>query len=186
MTGMRALLSALLALAGCQGGSSADAVDLSAGSPCSGGLSGAVTETIVRCRVTWDEKSGVAEIGNDGDLVVSDPTRIDDSGGNFGFVFTVDGDAHPESLGYSNVTQAGAGVYVYSDGGANQYVASFSGNAPMAPRALGSLSADLTGVTVDFMTDTERQWIVHGSLTGTLVRAPPSTATDTVQLTLDF
>src|SRR5581483_11021278 len=64
MTAMRALVAMVLALAGCGDGESSGA-DLSAGS-CSGSLSGAVSEKIVSCKVTWDEQSGAADVGNDG------------------------------------------------------------------------------------------------------------------------
>ncbi len=180
-----ARLVALFALGGCQDGSSADAgIDLSVGTPCSGTLSGAVTETILGCKVTWDEKNGVADVGNDGNILVSNPSAIDDSD-SFGFVFTVNGDARTGSFSFANVSGVSAGVNVFGDGGAVNYAASFFA-APMGPPNLGSLSASLTGSTLDFTTATEQQWIVHGSMTATLVARPPSTATDTVQMTLDF
>jgi len=184
MTAMRALVAMVLALAGCGDGESSGA-DLSAGS-CSGSLSGAVSEKIVSCKVTWDEQSGAADVGNDGAIAVSDPTAIVDDGTEFGFVFSLDGDFRAGPLSSANVTMFAGGVFVRSDGGADQYAASFSGNSPMAPPAIGAMRADLTSAAVDFTTATERQWIVHGHLSATFVRPPPFAGGDTVQLTLDF
>lgn len=171
---MRLLSLTLLVLAGCDSGAP----------KCRGSLSGSVTETITGCRVTWDEKSGVADVGNDGILVVSDPTLIDDSN-NFGFLFTVDGDARTGTFSYDNMSTAAAGVFVYVPGGSNKYVANFTA-MPMGPPTLGSLAVTLTSVSMDFSNAGETQWVVHGSLTATLVPPPPSTATDSVQMTLDF
>jgi len=182
---VRALAFALLALAGCDGGL-IEAADLSIASSCTGALDGAVRETITGCRVTWDEMSGVAEIGNDGDIVVSDPTRIDDSGANFGFALTVSGDFRAGTLSFANLTSAEAGVIVFGEGGQERFVATFSGTAPGAPPTFGSISANLTRGDVDLVTAAEQRWIVHGHLDATFVRLPPASGTDHVTMTLDF
>jgi hypothetical protein len=185
MKRVRVLVVAVLALAACEGGEIFSA-DLSVGSTCTGTLTGAVSEKITSCRVTWDEMSGVADIGNAGDIVVSDPTAIDDTGANFGFVLTVNGDYRAGVLSFANVTMAAAGVFVRTDGGQHQFAANFPGSAPMAPPTIGSLDANLTAAEVDVMNATERRWIVHGHVNATLVRPPPSTSPEHVMMSLDF
>jgi hypothetical protein len=185
MKRVHALVIAVLALAACEGGEIFSA-DLSVGSTCTGTLTGAVSEKITSCRVTWDEKSGVADIGNDGDIVVSDPTAIDDTGANFGFVLSVSGDYRAGTLSFTNVTSASAGVFVRTDGGQHQFAASFSGSGPMAPPTFGSLDANLTGAEVDVTNATERRWVVHGHVNAMLVRPPPVTGNERVILALDF
>jgi hypothetical protein len=180
---MRALLPALLALAGCEGTIEAGP-DFSAGVPCTGRLSGAVTESIVGCRVTWDEQSGTAQIGNDGELSVSDPSQIV-VGDTFGFVFTVDGDAHTGSFGSDNVQSFAAGVDLPGDGGTLHYLAFFTA-APNGPPNSGSLAVQLNDLTPDLMSGSERRWIVHGHLDATLVPGPFSPATGSVTMMLDF
>ncbi len=183
---VRALVFAVAAaaLGACEGGI-IESADLSVAS-CTGALAGAVRETITSCRVTWDEMSGVAEIGNDGDLVVSDPTLIDDSGANFGFALTVNGGFRAGPLSFANVTSAQAGVIVFGEGGQERFIANFSGAGPGAPPTVGSISVDLTRADVDLMSAGEQRWLVHGHLDATLDRLPPAPAADHVTMTLDF
>ncbi|HEX8950408.1 MAG TPA: hypothetical protein VF945_01115 [Polyangia bacterium] len=187
---MRARLLFAMLLCGFAGGCDATvsgAMDLAIGPTCRGSLSGAVAETILDCTITWDEKSGTAQVGNDGDLKVSDPALIV-TGASFGFAITVDGDARAGTLSRANVSAFAAGVDVPGDGGiVDSYVANYT-NQIGAPPNLGALSASITSFTLDFTNATETQWFVHGNLTATLV--PVKTihgfGTGTVQMTLDF
>ena len=187
MIPMRVLATIVLALAAVGCDSSSDAMDMAIASPCSGSLSGAVSETIRACKVTWDEKGGTASLGNDGDLTVSDPSQIV-TGASFGFAITVDGDARTGTFSSANVSAYQAGVDVPADGGdVASYVANWS-NAVGAPPNLGVVSATITGVTVDFMNATESRWIVHGSLSATLlpVKTIHGFGSGMVTMTLDF
>ncbi|HEY2747926.1 MAG TPA: hypothetical protein VGL86_25060 [Polyangia bacterium] len=186
---MRSLLVAILAASAAGCGDDADSAPDMAVVACRGSLSGVVSETILDCRVTWDETSGTAVIGNDGDLTVSDPSQIV-TGNTFGFGITVDGDARTGPLSSVNVDSYSGGVQLPSDGGVLNYIANFS-NQIHAPPNVGVMSANLTAVTVDFTNATESQWIVHGTVSATFVPinsdgTPAPTTDGTIQLALDF
>ncbi len=187
MSAMRALAATLVAACAVGCGPSSDGGADMAVSTCTGSLSGVVSESILSCKVTWDEKSGTAEVGNDGDLVVSDPSLIV-PGATFGFSFTVAGDARAITLSSQSVSAYAAGVDVPGDGGdVDSYVANYT-NVVGGPPNLGVLSANILGFTVDFSNAGETQWIVHGSLTATLVpvKTIHGLGSGTVQMTLAF
>jgi hypothetical protein len=177
----RVWLVSMLAVAGCDGsGPPADA-----GSGCSGSLSGAITETILDCKVTWSETGGISDIGNDGDIAVSDPSLIVDFS-RFGFVLTVNGDPHADKFSTANVTKYAAGVNVQNGANVDSYIANFNAN-PMGPPNLGSLAAEVTHFAVDPIDGgATSQWVLHGNLTATLVPAPGATGTGTIEMSLVF
>ena len=190
MIAMRAFVLAIFVVSGvgCDGEGKSEP-DMAVAASCRGSLSGVVTETILACSVTWDEMSGTAQIGNDGDITVSDPSQII-TGDTFGFVITVDGDARTGTLSTTNVTAYSGGVQVPNDGGFINYIANYSSTVG-APPNLGVMSANLSAFSVDFVKDTESQWIVHGNVTATFVPidnlgAPAPTSEGTVQMNLDF